>query len=273
MLHAVTGERASVKDLKRRLEAARQAVEAIDADLAVGTLDSETHGRERAEREREVGRLFVALRRAQRDVAGAVEHEAAPAAVARPAWTRNPFVITAVGFVLLAAGIAGGVAIARWGVSGPIPQTVAPAADTSGMTPVELQALRQAASREDAPIGGLLQLAHAELDAGRVGEARRLYERVLAREPRNVEAITHVGAVLYQEGQMDAALGKVDEALRIDPRYVHAHWDRVQYLFHGKRDFPAAVKAAEAFLQVVPDGPDAEQIRKLMAEARAQSKR
>ena len=98
-----------------------------------------------------------------------------------------------------------------------------------------------------------------------------MWEGVLAREPRNVEAITHVGGVLYQEGRVDEALAKVEEALRIDPRYIHAHWDRTQYLFHGKRNFAAAIKAAETFLEVVPQGPDADNVRKLLTEARQQA--
>jgi tetratricopeptide (TPR) repeat protein len=136
------------------------------------------------------------------------------------------------------------------------------------MSDIELAALRLAATGEDAPIPSLLQLAHGALDQGRLDEARRVYGRVLAREARNVEAITHLGAVLNQEGHVDEALAKVEEALRIDPSYIHAHWDRTQYLFYGKRDFPAAVKAAEAFLQVLPNGSDAESVRKLMGEAR-----
>ena len=132
---------------------------------------------------------------------------------------------------------------------------------------MEPGALGQRAAREDAPISSLLQLAHVALDQGRLDEARRVYERVLAREPRNAEAITHIGAVLFQEGSVDEALAKVEEALRLDPRYIHAHWDRTQYLFYGKRDFPATIKAAEAFLDVVPQGPDADSVRKLMAEA------
>ena len=126
------------------------------------------------------------------------------------------------------------------------------------------------AAREDAPIQSLLQLGHAALDQGRLDEARLLYERVLAREPRNVEAITHMGGVLFKEGRMDDALATVEGALRVDPRYVHAHWDRTQYLFYGKRDFPAAIIAARAFLAVVPEGPDADSVRKLMAEAQQQ---
>ena len=72
----------------------------------------------------------------------------------------------------------------------------------------------------------------------------------------------------YKNPRVDEALAKVEEALRIDPSYIHAHWDRTQYLFHGKRDFAGAVKAGEAFLKVVPDGPDADNVRRLIAEAR-----
>jgi tetratricopeptide (TPR) repeat protein len=139
------------------------------------------------------------------------------------------------------------------------------------MSDIELRALRQAAAQADTPIPGLLQLAHVELDQGRLGEARGAYERVLAREARNVEAITHLGAVLYQEGRVAEALAMVEEALRIDPAYIHAHWDRTQYLFYGKRDFPAAVEAAETFLRVLPEGPDADSVRKLMGEAKEQA--
>jgi tetratricopeptide (TPR) repeat protein len=136
------------------------------------------------------------------------------------------------------------------------------------VTEIELQALRQVAAREDAPTPSLLQLAHVALDQGRLDEAQRVYQRVLGREPRNVEAITHIGGVLFQQGRVDEALAKVEEALRLDPRYIHAHWDRTQYLFYGKRDFAATIKAAEAFLEVVPQGPDADSVRQLMAASR-----
>jgi len=250
-----------IKELKRQLEAASEAIEALDADLAARRLDAEAHGRRRAEREREAGRLFVSLRRAPRQ-----------------GWLRSPLAVAAAALLLVVVGVGGGMTMARWftGTQGPGapagPASPTPAGDPSAiMTGIELQALRQAAAREDAPIPSLLQLAHLALDQSRLDEARRLYERVLAREPKNVEAITHVGAGLFAEGRVDEALAKVEEALRIDPRYIHAHWDRTQYLFYGKRDFPAAVKAAEAFLAIAPQGPDADNVRKLMAEARQQT--
>lgn len=267
-----------IKQIKRRLEAVSQAIETLDADLAAGRLDREDHRGRRAEQEREGGRLFVDLRRAQREAEERRPEQAPAAAARRAGWLRSPPVIVAIGSLLLVVGVGAGVVGSRWsGGRQAVGAPVAAPASASGSGPsalmgdIELRALRQAAAREDVPIPSLLQLGHVALDQGRLDEARDVYGRVLAREARNVEAITHLGAVLYQEGRLDEALAKVDEALRIDSAYVHAHWDRTQYLFYGKRDFPASVKAAEALLRVLPEGPDTDSVRRLLAEARAKA--
>lgn len=196
----------------------------------------------------------------------------------RSAWILSPPVIATAGCALLVAGVGLGVAVGRWLNEGrrptaPVtrPGAAADAGQTALMTRIDLGAFREAAGSEGAPTSTLLEVAHGALDQGRLAEARNIYQRVLARDPRNVEAITHLGAVLYQEGHVDEALVRVEEALRIDPSYIHAHWDRTQYLFYAKRDFPAAAKAAEAFLQVLPKGPDADNVRRLMGEAQAQA--
>ncbi len=266
-----------IRDIKRQLETASEAIEALDADLAAGRLGVEEHGRQRAEREREAGRLFVSLPRGQRETGGhRVGQQPAPAGP-RPEWFRSPLAMGAASVLLVVVGVGVGVGAGRWftgaqEAAAPAPSpSPAPAGDPTALMPeIELRTLRQVAAREDAPIQSLLQLAHVALDRGRLDEARLVYERALAREPRNVEAITHLGGVLFQEGRVDEALAKVEAALRVDSRYVHAHWDRTQYLFYGKRDFPAAVTAAQAFLAVVPQGPDADSVRKLMAEAQQQ---
>jgi tetratricopeptide (TPR) repeat protein len=267
-----------IKQIKSQLEAVSQAIEALDADLAAGRLDGADHGRRRAEHEREGGRLFVSLRRAQREAEARRPGQPPATAERRAGWLQSPPAIVAIGSLLLVVGVGAGVVGSGWsgGRQAVGPPVAAPApASGSGpsalMSDIELGALRQAAAREDTPTPGLLQLAHVALDQGRLEEARGVYGRVLAREAGNVEAITHLGAVLYREGRVDEALAKVEEALRIDPAYIHAHWDRTQYLFYGKRDFSAAAKAAEAFLQVLPKGPDADSVRKLMGEAQEQA--
>lgn len=260
------------KELERRLDAVLDGIEALDAGLEAGRLDADEHRRRRTQRELEAGRLLASLRQARRQ--GRVE----PARVAAPRPTGplfRPLAIAAAGVLLVGAGVGGGLAFSRWlgagervGVPGTGPTAPAEALRSLSSGQIPLQTLRPLTANEDAPIPTQLQLAHDALDQGRLDEAREVYGRVLRREPRNAEAITHLGAVLYQEGRIDEALAKVEEALRIDPAYIHAHWDRTQYLFHGKRDYPATIVAGEAFLRVVPDGPDASNIRSLMVQAR-----
>ncbi len=268
-----------IKEIRRQLEAVAAAIDGLDADLEAGRIGEEEHARQRAEREREAGRLFVSLRQAQREHAPSHARPAAPEH-ARVAWWRSPVAMVVAAVILVVVGVGAGVMLGRR--PGETPAAGAGAgAQASGsgaglpamMSDVALQALRQMAAREDAPIPSLLELAHGALDQGRLDEARQVYERVLAREPKNVEAISHLGGVLFQEGRVDEALAKVEEALRLDPRYIHGLWDRTQYLFHGKRDFPGAVKAAQAFLAVVPQGPDADTVRRLLAEAQQQAVR
>jgi tetratricopeptide (TPR) repeat protein len=264
-----------IKEIKRRLEATVEAIDGLDADLAAGRLDRDEHDRRRAEHERDGGRLFVSLRRAQREAEGGRTGRPAAPPEPRAGWFRSPPVIAAVGVLVLVAGVGAGVLGGRWlgerrGVGAPVAARTG-SGQSMLVGDIELRALRQAAAREDVPIPSLLQLGHVALDQGRLDEARDVYGRVLAREARNVEAITHLGAVLYQEGRLDEALAKVDEALRIDSAYVHAHWDRTQYLFYGKQDFPASVKAAEALLRLLPEGPDTDSVRRLLAEARAKA--
>ena len=52
----------------------------------------------------------------------------------------------------------------------------------------------------------MLQAAHAALDAGRLSEAAAAYRAILERDPRNVEAIIHMGNILEQSGELDLAL-------------------------------------------------------------------
>lgn len=134
----------------------------------------------------------------------------------------------------------------------------------------ELDALRRQIETESVPTRALLAFGHLALDEGQVPAAIRACKRVLTREPRNAEAITHMGVTLYEGGHVDQALARVDEALTIDPSYVHARWDRAQMLFAGKKDFVAAARALEDFLVLMPTGDDALRARAMLEEARRQ---
>ncbi len=70
-------------------------------------------------------------------------------------------------------------------------------------------------------------------------------------------------------GQVDAALARYDQALAIDPRYVHALWDKANLLQQVKKDYPGAIRVWEAFIQVVgAESQDGKTAQNFIAEAR-----
>ncbi len=118
-------------------------------------------------------------------------------------------------------------------------------------------------------VEALLGLAHVQLDQQQLDAAESLYQQVLSQDPKNVEAITHMGSVLLGRGQVDAAQARYDEALAIDPRYVHALWDKANLLQQVKKDYGRAIRAWEAFIQVVgADSQDGKTAQNFIAEAR-----
>lgn len=112
-----------------------------------------------------------------------------------------------------------------------------------------------------------LKDAHGFLDKGQDAEAEKRYLSVLARDPGNPEASTHLGNVAFRRGEVDRALRYYDEALRQDSSYVHALWDKGIAL-QAKGDDAGAVKAWETFAQLFPpDSPDVVTVKGWIAEA------
>jgi len=116
---------------------------------------------------------------------------------------------------------------------------------------------------------GMLGAARASLAEGRYSEAIAAYQAVLKRDPKNVDALTHLGLIVAIGGHADSALETFAKALEIDPRYPPALLYRGQVLFESKQDVAGAVRSWEAFVAVVPPGPERERVAKLIADARA----
>jgi tetratricopeptide (TPR) repeat protein len=191
------------------------------------------------------------------------------------AWLRSPLALVGGAGLLVVLGLGLGLILALNTAGGrsPVPPRTAVAGGAVQTRPVspELEALRREVESEAASSTTLLRFAHLALDEGQLPAAIWAYKRVLAREPRNVEAVTHIGLILAQGAHFDEALTRLEEAIGIAPGYAHAHWDRASILFSSKKDYAAAQKALEAFLALVPTGVDADRARAMLAEARRQA--
>jgi len=226
----------------------------------------------RARYEAEAGDVFTALDR----LGAAPEPKRAPAPPAR-GW-RHPAALAAGGVALLVFGIAIGVGIVRNTAPDPnagmAPPGSRPLANIQTVPPTtDAPAPGQVTSAPRAlPPGvlqGMLDAARASLFEGRYSEAIAAYQAVLKRDPKNVDAITHLGLIVAIGGHADSALETFERALAIDPNYLPALLYRGQILYAAKHDADGAIRSWEKFLSLKPSETDRVRVEKLIAEAKA----
>jgi tetratricopeptide (TPR) repeat protein len=249
------------------MEQKRQALRALRElgfEHEAGHVSDDDYADLRARYEAEAARVLTEL-----DHLGA---SPAPPAAARPAvvtgW-RHPLALAAGAAALVVFGIALGVGIARH--TGPDPTAGLPMPGSRPLATLESPAPPAPGSRPVSPemLQGMLQAARTSLFEGRYGEAIAAYQAVLKRNPKNVDAMTHLGLIAAIAGHADDALATFDRALAIDPDYGPALLYRGQVLYEAKRDREGAIRSWERFLKVVPAGEDHERVKRLIAEARA----
>jgi tetratricopeptide (TPR) repeat protein len=116
-------------------------------------------------------------------------------------------------------------------------------------------------------LGGMLNAARQSLMEGRYPEAIAAYQAVLKRDPRNVDAMTHLGLIVAIGGHADAALETFDKAAQIDASYPPIYLYRGQVLYEVKQDYGGAVQSWQRFLALVPKGEDHDRVAALVKEA------
>jgi cytochrome c-type biogenesis protein CcmH/NrfG len=195
----------------------------------------------------------------------------APAAPRGSAW-RQPWVLAASGVALVVFGVALGAGIVRYTApdeaTGPMPGS----RPLSSLEPPASSAPSAAgAPRTVTPeiMQGMLQAARSSLFEGRYGEAIAAYQAVLKRDPKNVDALTHLALIVAIGGHADTALETIDKALALDPKYPPALLYRGQILYDARKDVAGAVQSWEKFVAVVPPGEERERVRRMIADAKA----
>ena len=90
----------------------------------------------------------------------------------------------------------------------------------------------------------LLERALAHQTAQRLPEAEALYRTVLAREPRQFDALHMLGVVRHQTGDHDGAIDLFRRAIDINPAYAPAH-SNLALALTAKRDYPEALASVD----------------------------
>lgn len=110
---------------------------------------------------------------------------------------------------------------------------------------------------------GYNNLANLLLRSDQPARALELYQKLLARDPRNVTALGNLANALKDQGQLDESLDAHRRALEIDPAQVHIHSSLLLLLQHHPKFNPAqigdesrawAARHAEPLAKIPRDG-------------------
>ena len=260
------------------------ALRELDFEHEAGHVGDDDYAELNARYETEAGEILTALDRLGVRQEREARPAPAPASGSRRArgW-RHPAAIATAAIALLAFGIAIGSGLARNttpDTSAPMPTPGSrPLANLDAPAPAQAPAADPGAAPATRPqrtitpemLQGMLQAARTSLNEGRYSEAIAAYQAILKREPKNVDAITHMGVIVAIGGHPDSALQAFDHALSINPAYGPAFLYRGQVLY-AKQDLDGAIKAWERFLTLSPSPEERAQVEKVLAQAKTEAK-
>ena len=102
----------------------------------------------------------------------------------------------------------------------------------------------------------MLKAAIAHHQAGRLAEARALYDEVLSLEPNQIVALHLAGVIAYQEGNDGQAVALIGKAIALRPNYAEAHGNLGNALKRQGK-LTEAVAAFHKAIELQPDFADA----------------
>ena len=148
-----------------------------------------------------------------------------------------------------------------------------------------LQQLKQMADKKAAPLleklkddpnnsDLFIQVGNIYKAAHQFKEAVGYYDKALQVDPKNVAIRTEMASCLYYNGDVDGAIGQLQQSLRYDPKDANSLFNLGMIKWQGKQDGKGALAAWQELLKSNPQlsADRKATVQKLMADAQAKGK-
>ncbi len=119
----------------------------------------------------------------------------------------------------------------------------------------------------------LNQIAKIYASTHQFTEAAGYYKQVVAVKPNDLNARTNLASCLYYSGDVDGAIGQIQEALKIDPKDANSLFNLGLIRLNGKNDNQGALAAWRQLLKSNPQlqSDKKAEVEKLIADASHQA--
>lgn len=134
--------------------------------------------------------------------------------------------------------------------------------------PWRIEAYRDILARDPKNLTAVTTLGNKLYDAGRYAEAIPYYQQAFALDSRNANLSTDLGTALWYSGRPDEALAQYQKSLAADPKHSQTLFNIGIVRLDGKQDALGAIQAWEQLLSTSPTYADADKVRRLLAAAR-----
>lgn len=148
----------------------------------------------------------------------------------------------------------------------PVPPVQSPVQDYS----LKIAELKRILEKNPNDVGTLVQLGNTYFDSNMYGQSIEAYERALALKPGNPDVLTDLGVMYRRNGQPGEAVLQFRDAMKASATHFQSRFNLGIVLYYDLRDIPGAREAFEEFLKVVPTGPQADNVRRLITEMESQ---
>ena len=131
--------------------------------------------------------------------------------------------------------------------------------------------LRKAIAADPAAVDPLVNLGHLYYETQKYGQAEEVLLRGLTKDPQATLAYFFLGLTYVRQGKLPAAIQNLQKSLiGGDPRVAQAHLILAN-LFMSSREFAKAREHLETYLKIRPADPQADHIREVLSQLRAES--
>jgi len=115
-------------------------------------------------------------------------------------------------------------------------------------------------------IEALVFMGNANYDIQRFEKAKEFYQRALDVDPNNTHVRTDLASSYHSLGETDKALEELNKVLKADPNHEVALYNSGIILLNEKNDTEKATAAWEKLVQLKPNDPLAEELKKKISE-------
>ena len=168
-----------------------------------------------------------------------------------------------IGFV---AGAVAGIKFSSGDLHPAKTETAPPSAPAKMPSEEETRALERVLEKDPNNLETIISLGNRYFDLHQYRKAIDLYSRALTIDPRNPDVRTDMAIMYRGLKEYDTAVKELRQAAAQSPGHVNSRYNLGIILLHDKKDIPGAVAAWEDCLKAGATGEQAEVIRRQLKE-------